>query len=32
VKEQTYGDLDTVIGEDESGVGSGELRVRHREV
>jgi hypothetical protein len=32
VEELTYGDLNTVIGEDEGGVGSGELRVRHREV
>lgn len=25
----TYGDVDAVIGEDEGGVGSGELRVGH---
>jgi len=26
---QTYGDVDAIIGEDEGGVGSGELRVGH---
>ena len=30
--EETYCDVDPVIGQDEGGVGSGELRIRHVEI